>query len=52
MEQIKNEVHNTIVDVVKTPASQIKKREIKQRPAITDEDRKLAKDKKIRDLFS
>jgi len=52
MEQIKNEVHNTIVDVVKTPASQIKKREIKQRPAITEEDRKLAKDKKIRDLFS
>ena len=52
MEKIKDEVHNTIVDVVKTPASQIKKREIKPRPAITDEDRKLAKEKKIRDLFS
>ena len=52
MEKIKDEVHNTIVDVVKTPASQIKKREIKPRPAITDEDRKIAKEKKIRDLFS
>lgn len=52
MEQIKDEVHNTIVDVVKTPANQIKKREIKQRPAITEEDRKIAKEKKIRDLFS
>jgi len=52
MEQIKDEVHNTIVDVVKTPASKIKKRGIKPRPAITDEDRRLAKEKHIKDLFS
>jgi hypothetical protein len=52
MEQINDTIHNTIVDVVKTPASQIKKRAIQPRPVITDEDRHLAQAKKVNDLFS
>lgn len=52
MEQINDTIHNTIVDVVKTPVDKIKKRAIKPRPAITEEDRKIANAKKIQDLFS
>jgi len=53
MEQIKDQVHNTIIDVVTTPAAEMKKKErIIQRPAITEEDRQAAKERKIKDLFS
>ena len=52
MEQINDTIHNTIVDVVKTPVDKIRKRAIKPRPAITEEDRKIANAKKIQDLFS
>ena len=54
MENIKNEVHNTIVDVVKTPADQIKKRETAAQPSVhmSEEEYQKAQQKKIKDLFS
>ena len=52
MEQINDTIHNTIVDVVKTPANKIKKREIKPRAAITQLDRDNAKQKELLELFS
>ena len=54
VEQIKDQVHNTIVEVVKTPREQIKKRESVtiNKEEITEEMREAARMKKIKDLFS
>lgn len=55
VEVIKDQVHNSIVEVVKTPAHLIQKkaeRVIASRPAITDEDRQQAQNRRVKHLFS
>ena len=52
LEDVKTQVHNSIVEVIKTPAHQIKKKEHRVPPVITDEDRQRAKQKRVTDLFS
>jgi len=55
VEVIKNQVHNSIVEVVKTPAHMIQKRPertLNTRLPITDADRQQAQNRKVKALFS